>query len=80
MNKQEIAGNVSKITGKIKEKAGELIEDEGLQTEGKVQYLSGMLQEYYGIQKSKVLKSVNNLIDSLSKPKVVQPKPEPVKV
>ncbi len=72
MNKQEIAGNVSKISGKIKEKAGELIEDEGLQTEGKVEYLSGSLMEYYGKKKSEVLKTINGYIDSFTKPAKVK--------
>ena len=72
--------NKDKITGKIKEQAGILMEDEVLQTEGKVQYLSGVVMEYYGKKKEKVFKTINGLLDSLSQKKVVTPVPAEVKV
>lgn len=65
--------NKNKIKGVLKEQAGKLMEDEALQTEGKVQYFSGMLLEYYGKKKEKVFKTINGMIDSLSQKKVVVP-------
>lgn len=72
--------NKNKITGVIKEQAGKIMEDEALQTEGKVQYLSGVVMEYYGKRKEKIFKTINGLIDSLSQKKVVTPVPAEVKV
>ena len=72
--------NKNKIKGVLKEQAGKLMEDEALQTEGKVQYFSGMLLEYYGKKKEKVFKTINGMIDSLSQKKVVVPVPAETKV
>ena len=65
MNKEQLSGNISKVTGKIKEEAGKIIEDDKLQAEGKVQYLSGVLMEYYGKKKTWMFKTINGLLGSI---------------
>ncbi len=72
--------NKDTITGTIKEQAGKLLEDEKLQTEGKVQYLTGSIKDYVGKKKSEMYKALNGFINSFSPKKLVPTEPIPVKV
>lgn len=44
-NKDEIKGKGNQVIGKVKEKAGELLNDKQLETEGEAQNLKGKIQE-----------------------------------
>ena len=49
MNRDRMEGNWKQIKGRIKEKWGELTDDELDRTEGRMEQLSGLLQERYGM-------------------------------
>jgi len=49
MNKDRIEGNWKQLKGKIKQKWGDLTDDEIDQAEGSTEILAGKLQERYGI-------------------------------
>jgi len=50
----EVEGNLHKLKGKVKEKAGELTNDADLESEGKAEEISGKVQRKVG-QVKKVL-------------------------
>lgn len=64
MNKQQIAGTVSKVKGSLKVEAGKLTEDESLQTEGKLDYISGTILSRYGDMKDRFFKAINKFLDA----------------
>jgi len=49
MNEDTIKGNFTQLKGKIKQKWGQLTDDEIDEMEGNAQILSGKLQERYGL-------------------------------
>lgn len=49
MNKDTMQGNFTELKGKIKQKWGQLTDDEIDEMEGNAQILSGKLQERYGL-------------------------------
>ncbi len=49
MNRDQVEGNWKQIKGRIKEKWGELTDDELDQTEGRREQVAGLLQEHYGL-------------------------------
>ncbi len=51
MNKQILKGNWNEAKGKIKEKWGELTDDEVNRVSGEVDQLIGVLQKRYGLSK-----------------------------
>ena len=51
MNQEQVEGNWSQLTGKIKEKWGLLTDDDLTVAKGRREALSGRLQERYGIAK-----------------------------
>lgn len=51
MNKDIAAGNFKQLKGKIKQKWGQLTDDEIDKMEGHAEILSGKLQEHYGLAK-----------------------------
>ena len=51
MNKDTIKGNFTQLKGKIKQKWGQLTDDEIDEMEGDAQILSGKLQERYGLER-----------------------------
>ena len=46
--KDQIAGSLDELKGKVKAKAGDLVGNPRLQTEGRVQNLSGKMQQKVG--------------------------------
>lgn len=46
--KNQIAGAVDEVKGKVKEKAGRLVGNDRLETEGKAQNFSGKVQQKIG--------------------------------
>lgn len=51
MNKDTVKGEWKQLSGKIKQKWGELTDDDLKQAEGNRDYLLGRLQEKYGLAK-----------------------------
>jgi uncharacterized protein YjbJ (UPF0337 family) len=58
MNQDRIAGQWKQLAGKIKEKWGNLTDDDMTQAEGNSEYLVGKIQERYGIAKDAAEKQV----------------------
>lgn len=54
MNTDTIHGDWTRLKGKLKEKWGELTDDELKQVEGKRNQLIGLLQKRYGLAKEEV--------------------------
>jgi uncharacterized protein YjbJ (UPF0337 family) len=49
MNKDTVGGNFTQLKGKIKQKWGQLTDNEIDEMEGNAEILSGKLQEHYGL-------------------------------
>lgn len=60
MNKDIAAGKWKQLTGSLKEKWGELTDDDLDQINGNAQKLSGVLQEKYGKTKDVVEKDLDD--------------------
>lgn len=61
MNKQEIKGSWNEMKGKLKQKYGELTDDDLTYAEGKEDELYGRLQQKLGKTKDEVKKEIDNL-------------------
>ena len=59
MNWDRIEGNWKQFTGKVKEKWGDLTDDEIAQTNGKREQLEGLVQKKYGYAKDKAREEVD---------------------
>jgi uncharacterized protein YjbJ (UPF0337 family) len=59
MDWDRIEGNWKQFTGKVKEKWGDLTDDEIAQTNGKREQLEGLVQKKYGYAKDKVREEVD---------------------
>lgn len=59
MNEDRIKGQWKQITGKIKQKWGDLTDDDLKVAEGNGEYLAGKLQERYGIAKDEAQRQVD---------------------
>jgi uncharacterized protein YjbJ (UPF0337 family) len=51
MNREQVEGNWKQMVGQIKEKWGRLTDDDITQANGRLEALSGRIQERYGIAK-----------------------------
>ncbi|HVY44182.1 MAG: CsbD family protein [Bacteroidota bacterium] len=60
MNWDRIQGNWKQFTGKVKEKWGELTDDDLTSISGRREQLEGKLQERYGYNKDQVRKEVDD--------------------
>ncbi|KRG77954.1 hypothetical protein ABB30_05995 [Stenotrophomonas ginsengisoli] len=60
MNKDIIAGKWTQMKGKLKEKWGDLTDDDFDVAEGNAQYLAGKLQERYGWAKDRAESEVKD--------------------
>jgi uncharacterized protein YjbJ (UPF0337 family) len=65
MNKDIISGKWTQLKGRIKEKWGDLTDDDFDVAEGNAEYLAGKLQERYGWAKERAEKEVKDFNDSL---------------
>lgn len=65
MNWDEIKGNWKQFTGKVKEKWGELTDDDLTVAEGERDQLVGALQKRYGYAKERAEEELNNFTSSL---------------
>jgi uncharacterized protein YjbJ (UPF0337 family) len=59
MDWDRIEGNWKQFTGKVKEKWGDLTDDEIAQTNGKREQLEGLVQKKYGYAKDKAREEVD---------------------
>ncbi|ADU72139.1 CsbD family protein [Pantoea sp. At-9b] len=64
MNEDRIGGNWKQFKGKVKEKWGNLTDDDLTVVEGKREQLVGKIQERYGYEKDRAEKEVKEWEDS----------------
>jgi len=65
MDWNRVEGNWKQMTGKVKEKWGQLTDDDLTQINGKREQLEGKLQERYGYAKDQTKKEVDDWYNSL---------------
>ena len=71
MNEDIIKGKWKELKGSVKEKWGDLTDDDVTEVEGKTDKLVGILQEKYGYSKDKAQEEYNKFMeDNSSTPKV----------
>ncbi|MBX7228529.1 MAG: CsbD family protein [Burkholderiaceae bacterium] len=61
MNKDQITGRVDEIKGISKEKAGKLLDDKDLKTQGTKEKLSGKIQSNLGDAKEKTKELIDKI-------------------
>lgn len=61
MNEDTMKGKWKKLSGKLKQKWGELTDDDLKQAEGNREYLYGKLQEKYGLAREKAEEQLREL-------------------
>ena len=66
MNQDRIAGQWKQLSGKMKEKWGKLTDDDIRQAEGDAEYLTGRIQERYGIARDVAEKQVKEFSRTLN--------------
>jgi uncharacterized protein YjbJ (UPF0337 family) len=64
MDWDRISGNWKQFTGKVKEKWGELTDDDITTIDGNREQLEGKLQARYGYAKDKARQEVDEFLDS----------------
>jgi uncharacterized protein YjbJ (UPF0337 family) len=65
MNWDQIAGNWTQFTGKVKEKWGQLTDDDLTEIAGKRDQLAGKLQARYGYEKAKIEAEIDDFTRAL---------------
>ena len=60
-NKDEVQGKVDQVTGKVKEKVGELNHDDQLRDEGKADQAAGKVQEVVGEGRRKIGEAIADI-------------------
>jgi len=60
-NKDEVDGKIDQAKGKVKEKVGELTNDESLRNEGEAQHDAGHVEEAFGKGRRKVGEAINEI-------------------
>lgn len=65
MNRNEFEGNWKQFKGRVKEKWGDLTDDDLQEIEGRRERLVGKLQERYGKTEAEASKEVNEFFDEL---------------
>jgi len=63
MNEDIFKGKWKELKGSVKEKWGELTDDDVTEVEGKTEKLVGILQEKYGYSKDKAQEEYNEFMD-----------------
>lgn len=66
MNRNEIEGKWKQLRGRVKEKWGELTDDDLDQIDGKRDRLVGKLQERYGKSEKEATREADEFFDSLT--------------
>jgi uncharacterized protein YjbJ (UPF0337 family) len=62
MTRDEIAGNWTQFKGKVKEKWGDLTDDDPTMIAGKRDQLAGKLQERYGFEKARAERELDDFV------------------
>ena len=65
MNWDKIEGNWKQFKGRVKEKWGDLTDDDLDRVAGSREQLEGLIQQRYGIAKDQVKRDVNTWLDSV---------------
>ena len=65
MNEDRIKGQWKQLAGKLKQKWGKLTEDDLKRAEGSSEYVTGRVQERYGIAQDEAAKQVKEFQKSL---------------
>jgi len=65
MNWDRIEGNWKQFTGKIKEKWGQLTDDDLTNINGKREQLEGKIQQRYGIGKDQAKRDIDEFINRM---------------
>ena len=65
MNWDQVEGNWKQLTGKVKEKWGDLTDNDLTKIAGKRDQLVGVLQERYGFEKDQAEKELDGFFKSL---------------
>ncbi len=65
MNWDQVEGNWKQLTGKVKEKWGDLTDNDLTKISGKRDQLVGILQERYGFEKDQAEKELDGFFKSL---------------
>ena len=68
MNKNTLKGQWSQVKGKVKEKWGDLTDDDLTYIDGKRDQLAGRIQERYGMAQDEAERQVNDFEGTLSDP------------
>jgi uncharacterized protein YjbJ (UPF0337 family) len=66
-NKDEVEGKVDRVKGKIKEGAGDALNDEQLRGEGVADQASGNVQETFGKAKRKVGEAIEDVGNAIKR-------------
>lgn len=74
MNKEQFSGTWKTMKGKVKEKWGELTDDDITQIDGKRDQLLGILQKRYGYEKERAEKELENLEKDIESEHTVNPR------
>lgn len=61
MNKLQIKGNWNEVKGKLKQKYGDMIDDDSIFVEGKLDELVGRIEKSSGKTKEAVIKEISDL-------------------
>jgi uncharacterized protein YjbJ (UPF0337 family) len=65
MNRDEIKGKAEKAKGYVKDKAGELLNDPELETEGEIERASGAVREAVGRAKRKAKDGIEEIAEKV---------------
>ncbi len=65
MNWDRVEGNWKQFSGKVKEKWGQLTDDDLTRINGKREHLEGKIQERYGVGKDQVKKEVDEFLNRI---------------
>ena len=61
LNKDQVEGKWNKAKGALKEKAGAILDDEKLESEGAAENSAGVIQEGYGKARNALGETVKNI-------------------
>ena len=67
INKDEAAGKMEQMKGKVKDKAGEWTDDPALEAEGEADQVEGKVRETLGTGKRKVEEAADKVKSSLNR-------------
>lgn len=67
MDNDQIKGQWKQLKGRMKSHWGELTDDDVMTQEGDSDYLSGRLQERYGVAKDKARGMINDFLSGVNK-------------